>query len=66
MKIYIDFDGTLFNTDKYTNDFMKVLYDYGIDKKLFDDVNNKILNNNKLFNLNVIIDYHVADCQIFS
>ena len=64
MKIYIDFDGTLFNTDKYTNDFMKVLYDYGIDKKLFDDVNNKILNNNKLFNLNVIIDYFIDKYNI--
>jgi len=32
MKIYIDFDGTLFDTDKYENDFIKIYNKYGINK----------------------------------
>lgn len=64
MKIYIDFDGTLFNTDKYIEDFMNILNDYGIDKALFDEVKNRICGNSKLFNINVIIDYFVTKHNI--
>jgi len=64
MKIYIDFDGTLFNTDKYTEDFMNILNDYGIDKALFNEVNDKLCGNNKLFNINVIVDYFVTKYNI--
>ena len=64
MKIYIDFDGTLFNTDKYTEDFMNILNDYGIDKALYNEVNNVICGNSRLFNINVIIDYFVTKHNI--
>ena len=59
MKIYIDFDGTLFNTDKYTKDFMSILNDYCIDKTLFYEVSDKLFSKNKLFNINVIVDYFI-------
>ena len=64
MKIYIDFDGTLFNTDKYTKDFMSILNDYGIDKAFFDEVNHMVCGNNKLFNINVIVDYFISKYNI--
>ena len=57
MNIYIDFDGTLFNTDQYTRDFMKIFNDYSIDNILFEKIKNKLFSNEKLFNLNVIIHY---------
>ena len=28
MKIYLDFDGTLFNTDKFYQDYLKLLQEY--------------------------------------
>ena len=64
MKIYIDFDGTLFNTDKYTKDFMNILNSYGIDKLLFDKINNMLCDNSKLFNINVIVDYFISNYNI--
>ena len=64
MKIYIDFDGTLFNTDKYKEDFMNVLKDYGIDEKVFEEVKKVICNNNKLFNIDKIIDYFIDNYNV--
>lgn len=64
MKIYIDFDGTLFNTDKYTQDFMKIFHEYGIDNIDFDKVKKKIFNNKRLFNLNKIINYFITEYNI--
>ena len=64
MKLYIDFDGTLFNTHKYTKDFMSILNDYGIDKTLFDEAKDKLCGNNKLFNINVVVDYFISNYNI--
>lgn len=64
MKIYIDFDGTLFNTDKYTSDFMHIFNEYGIDSVTFDEVKKELFNNVHLFNLDVIIDYLIKRHKI--
>ena len=64
MKIYIDFDGTVFNTDKYIEDFMYVLNDYGIDKILFEELKKNFCSKNKLFNITMIIDYFINNYDI--
>lgn len=68
MNIYIDFDGTLFDTDKYTKDFINVLGDYGINIDLFYKIKESIFNDNNLFNANIMVDYIVneynIDCDI--
>lgn len=64
MKIYIDFDGTLFNTDKYTNDFMHIFNEYGIDNNIFDEVKKELFNNENLFNLDSIMDYLIDKYNI--
>ena len=64
MKIYIDFDGTLFNTDKYTSNFMHIFNEYGIDNNIFDEVKKELFNNENLFNLDSIIDYLIDEYNI--
>lgn len=64
MKIYIDFDGTLFDTDKYTEDFMKVLSDHGINKKLVDEAKENLHSKNKLFNIDFVVDYFIDNYNI--
>lgn len=64
MKIYIDFDGTLFDTDKYTNDFLNIFNEYGIDKFTFVEVKKKLFNDENLFNLNIIMDYIIKKYNI--
>lgn len=66
MKIYIDFDGTLFDTDKYTEDFMNIFNKYGIDKDLFDKCKKIVFDNDDLFNLDIIIDYFIKNYNIDS
>lgn len=63
MKIYIDFDGTLFNTDKYTKDYMNIFSYYHINSDLFDEVKT-LLSHNSLFNINKIIDYLIKNYNI--
>ena len=41
MKIYIDFDGTLYNTTKLNNNFINIFNKYNIDK----DYIKKLMNN---------------------
>ena len=64
MKIYIDFDGTLFDTDRYTKDFMHIFNDYGISKEIFDRAKKILFIDEKLFNINVIINYFIEKYNI--
>ena len=58
MKIYIDFDGTLYNTTKLNNNFINIFNKYNIDKeyikklmnnhKNYDNLANKIINDNNI------------------
>ena len=54
MKIYIDFDRTLFNTSKFLEDFYKILNDYKIPMDLFEKI--RIENKNDGFNPFVILE----------
>ena len=58
MKIYIDFDGTLYNTTKLNNNFINIFNKYNIDK----DYIKKLMNNHKNYdNLanKIIIDNNI-------
>ena len=59
MQTFIDFDGTLFDTDRYIVDFMKVFNDYGITKEEFEHAKNNLFNEKKLFNINIITEYFI-------
>lgn len=65
MKIYIDFDGTLFDTDKYTKDFINILSEYGINNDIYEEAKMNIFNDRKLFNVNVIVDYFIDKYNIY-
>ena len=51
MKIYIDFDGTLFDTDKYNQDFINLFNKYGITNETFINERDAIFNKDNLFDL---------------
>ena len=64
MKIYIDFDGTLFNTDKYMSESVRILSEYGIDNIMFSKVKKELFGDKNLFNLNAIVDYFMKKYNI--
>lgn len=64
MKIYIDFDGTLFDTDKYMSDSVRLLNEYGIDNVIFSNVKKDLFGDKNLFNLNVMIDFFIKKYNI--
>ena len=41
MKVYVDFDRTLFDCDKFLEDFYKIIDKYNIDKTLFKECQNQ-------------------------
>ena len=49
MKIYLDFDGTLFNTDKFYQDYLKLLQEYNIDELTINNIRPKLFKSS-LFN----------------
>lgn len=55
-KIYIDFDGTLYNTDSFYKDFLDINLKYGISKEEIELIKNNIFKNS-LFNIDVLSDY---------
>lgn len=59
MKVYIDFDGTLFDTDRYNRDCKQVFNKYGITNDMFHNAYQELFGKTKLFNLNIITDYLV-------
>ena len=66
MNIYIDFDGTLFDTNRFYNDFIEVCRSYNITKEEVTTLKNDF---KSLFNLDdfalIIKDkYHLSDSFI--
>lgn len=57
MQTYIDFDGTLFDTDKYVDDFMNIFSEYGITKVEFEEAKKILFHNDELFNIIKITNY---------
>ena len=54
MRIYIDFDGTLFDSDKFLEDLFKIIDRYGISRDIFKECQNQCKNEG--FNPNIILD----------
>ena len=55
MKIYIDFDCILFDTDKFYFEFLKICNKYGISKEEIQILIDKLFSKNSLFNLEKIV-----------
>ena len=49
-KIYIDFDGTLYNSDKFYTDFLEIYANYNISKDIVENEMAKLFATNHLFN----------------
>lgn len=63
MKIYIDFDGTLFNTDKFYQDYLDILNKYNISSLEIDEMKKELFTNRK-FNLDILTDYIISKYNI--
>lgn len=67
MIYYIDFDNTLFNTEKFYNDLLELIKKYDVCEKNINDYYNKFLSN-ELFNpikiINIIIEKSSSKEQI--
>jgi len=58
MKIYIDFDGTLYNTHQLNNNFINILNKYNINKQYIQKLISEIKNYNKIANI-LINEFHL-------
>lgn len=58
MKIYLDFDGTLFNTDKFYQDYLNLFQKYGLDEDLINNIKLELFKTTK-FNLDILTNYLV-------
>lgn len=59
MKIYIDFDGTIFDTDKYLANAVKIFNKHGITNEIYEETKKNIFNSEQLFNINKLTDYFI-------
>ena len=55
--MYIDFDRTLYDTDKLYMDMFKIINSYGITEKMFEDYKNEFFRKPILFNYIKLIKY---------
>lgn len=53
-KVYIDFDGTLYNSDNFYNGFIEICSKYNIEKEKVKEIENDIFNNKNLFNVDIL------------
>lgn len=53
-KVYIDFDGTLYNSDNFYNGFIEICSKYNIKKEKVKEIENDIFNNKNLFNVDIL------------
>lgn len=53
-KVYIDFDGTLYNSDNFYNGFIEICSKYNIKKEKVTEIENDIFNNKNLFNVDIL------------
>lgn len=63
MKIYLDFDGTLFNTDKFYQDYLNILNKYNISSFEIEKIKKELFKN-KRFNLDILTDYIISKYNI--
>ena len=63
MKIYIDFDGTLFNTDMFYQDYLTVLNKYNISSLEIDEMKKELFANRR-FNLDILTNYIISKYNI--
>lgn len=63
MKIYIDFDGTLFNTDKFYQDYLVILNKYNISSFEIEKMKKELFTNRR-FNLDILTDYIISKYNI--
>ena len=64
MKLYIDFDGTLFDTDRQLTNIIKVCNDYGITEERFREVCKEALGEKNLFDIEKVINCLVSKYNI--
>lgn len=62
IKIYIDFDGTIYNTTKLYQEYINLLKKYNINEEYFQNKLNKNYQKNK--NLNTITEYIINDYNL--
>lgn len=60
MKLYFDFDGTLFNTALFYENFVNLLKDYGVSESLVVDVRKKLFTMS-IFSVNKLVSKIVGD-----
>lgn len=53
-KVYIDFDGTLYNSDNFYNGFIEICSKYNIEKEKVKEIENSLFNNKNLFNVDIL------------
>ena len=63
MKIYIDFDGTLFNTDKFYQDYLVILNKHNISSFEIEKMKKELFTNRR-FNLDILTDYIISKYNI--
>lgn len=63
MKIYIDFDGTLFNTDKFYQDYLVILNKYNISSFEIEKMKKELFTNRR-FNIDILTDYIISKYNI--
>ena len=65
-KLYIDFDGTLFDTDAFYKEFLDICLKYGITKEKIEKIKNEIFSEDNLYNMDKIVDYLINNCGVSS
>lgn len=62
-KIYFDFDGTLYNSNKLTDDFYNIFVNYGLSKDKIKSIKKELFKN-KIFNLDILTDFVINNYGI--
>lgn len=62
-KIYFDFDGTLFNTDQFYQDFLQICFKYNITNEMINQAKEQLFSSKK-FDMDEIINYFSLNYQI--
>lgn len=63
-KIYIDFDGTLFNADSFYQDFLKVCLEFKITKEMVDTAKEKLFVKSCNFNMDNLLNYFIKNYNV--
>ena len=63
-KIYIDFDSTLFDVNKYLQNLYKICEKYNIKKDELDEITNNIFKNHKAFFIDDLLKYLLEEKNV--